>query len=69
MSDGRSRAVTRTQYAPPSARIAKSKETFAGLEYGLIPFLEYYLPLFFDKTATFADYLPEHAVVAVVERQ
>jgi hypothetical protein len=38
MSDGRSSAVTRTQYAPPSARIAKSKETFMGLEYGLIPF-------------------------------
>ncbi|MEO8306058.1 MAG: transcription-repair coupling factor [Betaproteobacteria bacterium] len=28
--------------------------------------IEYYLPLFFDKTATFADYLPQNAVIALV---
>ena len=28
--------------------------------------IEYYLPLFFDTTATLADYLPQDAVVALV---
>ena len=29
--------------------------------------IEYYLPLFFEKTATFFDYLPPHASVCLVE--
>ena len=33
---------------------------------GIVPGgVEYYLPLFFEATATFADYLPEHTIVAV----
>ncbi|WP_454781151.1 transcription-repair coupling factor [Legionella sp. WA2022007384] len=29
--------------------------------------IEYYLPLFFEKTVTFFDYLPEHAKVCLIE--
>ncbi len=33
---------------------------------GIVPGgIEYYLPLFFDATATFADYLPRDAIVAL----
>jgi transcription-repair coupling factor (superfamily II helicase) len=41
-------------------------DLYKDISHGVVPGgIEYYLPLFFDKTATFADYLPQHATVVL----
>ena len=47
---------------------AKACPVFQDVSSGLSPAgIEYYLPLFFDKTANFFDYLPEESLLLVCE--
>ena len=47
---------------------AKACPVFQDVSSGLSPAgIEYYLPLFFDKTANFFDYLPEESLIMVCE--
>ena len=59
----RFRARYREVFEGDPSRSPLYKDVSAGVVPGGI---EYYLPLFFDKTATLADYLPRDAVVAFV---
>jgi len=62
--EGRTRFRTRFRevFEGDPSRSALYKDVSNGVYSGGI---EYYLPLFFDATATFADYLPGNAVVAL----
>ena len=46
----------------------QKSSVYQGISEGLVPAgIEYYLPLFFDQTATFFDYLPSNALIIYTE--
>ena len=51
------------------AAIHSSRPIYQDISEGIYsPGIEYYLPLFFEKTATLFDYLPENTLIVSIER-
>jgi len=64
--DDAGRTRFRTRFRETFEGDPSKSQMYKDVSNGIVPGgIEYWLPLFFDATATFADYLPDNAVVAL----